>query len=304
MMIQGKVPVLLVIFNRPDTTLQVINSIKQYKPEHLYIASDGPRDYREKKIVESTRKLVLNNIDWDCEVKTLFREKNVGCGHGVAGAISWFFEHVQMGIILEDDCLPNQDFFSFCAAMLNKFENDESIMQINGSNPFGEKSSNLYFKTIYDRIWGWATWADRWEKFSYKMDQWHEYSTNKKQFLQRYYWLEGKIHDTYWKMMKKNLQRQNETSIWDNQWAFSIIMNGGYCLQPNVNLIQNIGLNSGTHFNGPTNSKFKTVDFGTLALPLQLSEKTAKEHDRKEALDFMKKKTIAFVKKSLKKKNI
>ena len=301
MTIQEKVPVLLIIFNRPDTTLAVIDSIKRYKPSQIYIASDGPRDYKEeeKAVVEQTRKLVLNNIDWDCEIKTLFREKNVGCGRGPSGAISWFFEHVEMGIILEDDCVPDEKFFVFCAEMLKKYKSDKTIMQINGSNPFGEKSSNLYLKTIHERIWGWATWADRWQKYSYSMRQWDEYLTNKKLFLNRYYWLEGKIYDTYWKMMKKELQEQTETA-WDTQWAFCIVMNHGFCLQPNVNLIQNIGFDSGTHFSGPTNSTFKTVDYGTMTLPFQFSEKTGKDHDRKEALDFMRKKVVAFIRKSLK----
>ena len=301
-MTQEKMPVLLVFFNRPDTTIEVIKAIKKYEPKKLYLASDGPRDHKEdeKDVVEKARKLVLNEIDWDCEIKTLFREKNVGCGPGVSGAISWFFENEEMGIILEDDCVPNEDFFKFCAEMLKIYKDDKSVMQINGSNPFGETSSNLFIKTIYDRIWGWATWADRWQKYSYTMQQWPEYTQNKKQILKRYYWLEGKIHDTYWKMGKKKLAERKETT-WDSQWAFCIVMNNGHCIQPNVNLIQNIGFDAGTHFNADTISTFETVDFGSLEFPLLFSEQTSKTHEQKEANDFMRNKTKAFVKKFFKK---
>ncbi|MBV5343931.1 nucleotide-diphospho-sugar transferase, partial [bacterium] len=103
---EDKVPVLLVIFNRPDTTLKVMEAIRKYQPKMLYVASDGARaeKHGEKEIVQNTRDLVLQNVDWPCEVKTVFREENIGCGYGVSSAITWFLEHEEMGIILEDDC--------------------------------------------------------------------------------------------------------------------------------------------------------------------------------------------------------
>ena len=57
------------------------------------------------------RDYLSSNVDWDCEVKTLFRDKNLGCKYAVSSAIDWFFENEEMGIILEDDCLPSQSFF-------------------------------------------------------------------------------------------------------------------------------------------------------------------------------------------------
>ena len=41
-------PVLFIIFNRPDTTKRVFNSIKKAKPKKLYIAADGPREGRKE----------------------------------------------------------------------------------------------------------------------------------------------------------------------------------------------------------------------------------------------------------------
>ena len=107
--------VLLLIFNRLETTKQVFEAIRKAKPPRIYIAADGPRPgiLDEKEKVRKVRDHVLDKIDWNCKVKTLLREKNLGCKYAVSSAISWFFENEEMGIILEDDCLPSQSFFGF-----------------------------------------------------------------------------------------------------------------------------------------------------------------------------------------------
>src|SRR5258705_8423153 len=129
-------PILFLIFNRLETTSQVFEQIKKVQPTRLFIAADGPRNDKEgeKEKCEKVRQWVLAQIDWECEVKTLFRNENLGCGRGPATAINWFFENVERGIILEDDCLPNDSFFIFCETMLKKFENDARIMHISGDN--------------------------------------------------------------------------------------------------------------------------------------------------------------------------
>jgi len=72
-------PVLFLIFNRPETTQQVFSAIREAKPPRLYVAADGPRsDYpNEDEKCEHSRK-IATNVDWDCEVKTLFRDQNLG----------------------------------------------------------------------------------------------------------------------------------------------------------------------------------------------------------------------------------
>ena len=107
-------PILFIVFNRPELTRTVFDSIRQVKPAKLFIASDGPREDKigEKEKVKQVREIV-NNLDWDCEVKTLFRKVNFGCGQAVSSAINWFFENVEAGIILEDDCLPTSSFYYF-----------------------------------------------------------------------------------------------------------------------------------------------------------------------------------------------
>ena len=128
--------VLFLIFNRLDTTKQVFEAIRQAKPPRLYIAADGARSSREGEAekVQAVREYIIQNIDWECEVKTLFREQNLGCKYAVSGAIDWFFENEEMGIILEDDCLPSQSFFWFCEELLERYKDDMRVWHIGGSN--------------------------------------------------------------------------------------------------------------------------------------------------------------------------
>ena len=128
-------PILLIIFKRKDTALKVLEIIKQVKPKYLYIAADGWRDENEKIKCLETREAILKTIDFECNLKTLFREKNLGCCDGVAGAIQWFFENVEQGIILEDDCLAEISFFDYCEKLLNYYKDNERIMHIAGDSP-------------------------------------------------------------------------------------------------------------------------------------------------------------------------
>ena len=110
-----KTAILFLVFNRPDTTTKVFQMIRQAKPPRLYIAADGPRKNKEGEEEKIAKvRAIVNNIDWPCEVKTLFRDKNLGCKKAISEAITWFFKNEDQGIILEDDCLPHLDFFSYC----------------------------------------------------------------------------------------------------------------------------------------------------------------------------------------------
>jgi len=122
-------PVLFLVFNRPETTKLVFEAIRQAKPPRLYVVADDPRaDHPgEYKKVKFVRDYVMDSIDWECDVKTLFREQNIGCKRAVSSAIDWFFSHVEEGIILEDDCMPDRCFLLFCQKPLEQFHDYNSI---------------------------------------------------------------------------------------------------------------------------------------------------------------------------------
>ncbi len=152
-------PVLFIIFNRPETEKRVFEQIRKIKPKYLFVAADGPRKNRsdDAENCEAARKVVDENVDWPCEVKKLYRNENLGCKLAVSGAIDWFFSNVEMGIILEDDCLPDLSFFKYCEELLNKYLGDNNVMMVSGFNYLGQFcfSRNSYIYSNIGSIWGW-----------------------------------------------------------------------------------------------------------------------------------------------------
>ena len=173
--------VLFLIFNRPENTDKVFKKIKNVKPKKLYIAADGPRENNINDKVNCLKaREVINKIDWNGEVKTLFRDKNLGCKLAVSSAIDWFFENEEMGIILEDDCLPDPSFFYFCQELLQKYKDDKRVMMISGFNYLlnSLEIRESYFFSNYYPIWGWATWRRAWKLYDNEMKNWDYFKEN------------------------------------------------------------------------------------------------------------------------------
>lgn len=259
--------VLFLIFNRPDTTVQVFEAIRRAKPPRLYVAADGPRADRagEADKVAKVRE-IATAVDWPCEVQTLFREENLGCKYAVSGGITWFFEHESQGIILEDDCLPHSSFFGFCEQMLCEYRDQKSVMHIGGYKPraIGRDAFSISF-TRATHIWGWATWADRWEK--YKPDLTVDKArldllTNYEYFCSRASTVQRQ------KLLKRVVCGELDT--WDYQWNFSVRANGGVGIRPAVNLVRNLGFNreDATHTRGKQiQDPVDGIDLCSLELP-------------------------------------
>jgi hypothetical protein len=233
-------PVLLLIFNRPHTTEKVFERIKQIQPKHLYVAADGPRKDRPGDIenCKATRDVVLDKIDWPCELKTLFHDENLGCGAGPVTAINWFFDNVESGIILEDDCLPALSFFTFCNELLVKYKNDERIMAISGTNLLESyEISPSYLFSILGGNWGWASWRRSWNVYDFNIKRWKdaEVKSRIRTFIGN-----DNIYNYYAGVFERHLSDTNQ-DIWDYQWLFCRLFHGGLSIVPKHNQIVNIG---------------------------------------------------------------
>ena len=149
-------PILFLIFNRPENTQRVFEEIKKQKPKYLFVAADGarPNIIGDVEKCKAVREIVNKGIDWDCELKILFRDENLGCGKAVQGALDWFFDEVEMGIIIEDDILPDSSFFSYAEILLNRFKDDSQIFSINGCSLAYENNKYDFGLTRYFNMWG------------------------------------------------------------------------------------------------------------------------------------------------------
>jgi hypothetical protein len=203
------------------------------------VAADGPRQERNDdaaRCAEARR--IATQLDWPCELKTLFRESNLGCGRAVAGAISWFFQHEVEGIILEDDCLPDPTFFPYCTELLIRYRQDFRIFLINGNSGqlVQDSDQDSYYFSRYPRIWGWATWRRSWDYYDFNMSRWPA--------LRETDWLQRMLQDRravrYWCGI---FDRTHAGAIdtWDYQLIFSCWVAEGLCATPWRNLVCNIG---------------------------------------------------------------
>lgn len=259
-----KSAVLFIVFNRPLTTQVVFNAIREARPPRLYVAADGPRlnVEGEQEVCEVTRS-IIKKIDWECDVKTLFRQSNLGCRDAVSGAINWFFENEQEGIILEDDVVPAPTFFGFCDLMLERYRSQENVAMISGFNPLGAGIiSSKYFYTGYASIWGWATWRSRWKLYDVKMSNW-----SKSSFVSTM----GKvlpIHVLEYFIDAYEQTKNGKINTWDYQWSAIIQIKNLLAIKPVANLISNIG-HEGTH--SQVRDKNHNVDYGALNLSKPVS---------------------------------
>lgn len=232
------IPILVIVFNRLQIVKQSFECVRKIKPKYLYIASDGPRidNKDDKKIIEGVRLEILNAIDWDCEVETLFQEQNLGCGNGVYTAIDWFFQNVEYGIILEDDCIVTPSFWEFMSEMLLKYRNDERIGMVAGTNPISlSEYVYSYCFSKYKSCWGWGTWRRAWENMDMDMT-WRDeipYSV----LLNSGYCGKDIMG---WKYKLRCIDKKI-VSAWDWQWYFSLSAQNQLCIYPKVNLVSNIG---------------------------------------------------------------
>ncbi|MCX2478652.1 nucleotide-diphospho-sugar transferase [Pedobacter sp. MC2016-15] len=234
-----KSPVLFLIFNRPDTTLRVFNEIRAAKPSRLYLAADGPRAERHEEALLCQQTIdVVSQIDWPCDVKKLIRTSNLGCKQAVSSAIDWFFENEEEGIILEDDCLPAKSFFHYCDTLLEKFRYDTRIRHVTGCNLQHGKiwgNESIYFGN-QTHVWGWASWRRVWADYDKDLKRYDEHEVAEKM---------GNIFtDAFlieqWVRIFKDV-KSGKIDTWDYQLALINYFNNSLSVNPNVNLISNIG---------------------------------------------------------------
>lgn len=242
----NKVPVLVLAFNRTDHVVEAMKSIREYRPDRIYLECDGPRKDKggERDAVDATRKAMLEAIDWPCEVKTLFREENLGCAHAVYGAISWFFEHEEYGIICEDDVILGKDFFRFCEELLPRYANEDKIMSISARNHSSRTDiPNSYVYSYRQNCWGWASWARAWGKMDMSMS--YIPKLTYKFLFQRFGMIETFIRMRGYASAYKHLDTYNS---WASRWFLSVLVCNGLVIVPGVNLAVNIGTDGGSHY--------------------------------------------------------
>ena len=248
-------PILFIVFNRPNHTRRVLTEILKAEPLELYVCQDGARVGNENDRIkcQEVRDVIDELTSVYAKKNKLFKlhkhyqPSNLGCGPGPAAGITWFFENVEQGIIIEDDAIPHPDFFGYTEELLGKYQDDTEVRAIGSMNVdthmWGDGS--YYFSMMNRNLCAWATWRRAWNDFDlYLRDiSWQKLNCTLNQygcsFYEREYWLDRLVE------AQKNAQGGKS---WDMQFFMSIWLHHGKGIIPNVNLSSNIGtVGEGTH---------------------------------------------------------
>jgi hypothetical protein len=234
-----EVPIVFLIFNRPDTTARVFEEIRRIKPVKLLVIADGPRANHPGEAEKCDRvRAVIDWVDWPCDVLKNYADFNMGCKNRVSSGLDWVFEQLEEAIILEDDCVPDQSFFGFCEKLLHYYRDDERIMHIGGANFQNglTRGDGSYYFSRLNHIWGWATWKRAWKFYDVTMGS---------------YPLFCKQHNIDGILPHKGMRRAwlhnfllvftGQLDTWDFQWTYAVWQQSGLSIIPNVNLITNVG---------------------------------------------------------------
>lgn len=235
------VPVYLNFFSRPDTFQHVFEAVRKARPSVLFLSCDGARENREGDVENIAKcQKIAENVDWECKVYKNYSQENLGCGMRMYSGISWAFEYVDRLIILEDDCVPSQDFFVFCEELLEKYKDDNRIQMINAMNHLGtyEATPNSYFFGPAC-CWGWATWKRAWDSMDFEMH-----------FLEDMYSMQcvERKYPFYSNSIQVGTERLailksgKPLSAWTYQYGMASALESQMAIVPSVNLVTNIGL--------------------------------------------------------------
>ncbi len=236
-------PVLVIAYRRPDLVAEVMRAIAQAKPRKLFLACDGPHPERpaELALVAATRAAMEAAVTWDCEVHTRYSDTNQGCRRGVEGAISWFFDHVDEGIILEDDCVPHTDFFPYCAELLDRYRSNPRVMHISGDAALPHPATGSGASYVFSGealVWGWATWRSAWERYDSDLRLWEQMRSNPEKLRQVF---GSRPAALWWSRVLDRLLLEGRPDTWDYRWSFTVMAARGMCTIPAVNLVSNVG---------------------------------------------------------------
>lgn len=240
------VPVLINFFNRPEPLKKVFGAVQKAKPQYLFLSQDGPRagNKKDPENIELCRQIV-GDITWDCKVFYNYSEKNLGCGKRMSSAITWAFEYVDRLMILEDDCVPSADFFSFSEVLLEKYKDDWRISMISAMNHlenYNTRDDDSYIFCNSGAIWAWATWKREWDLYDFDM-----------KVLRNTDWISKVKKSSYPGYYKRDLISQGRDRIrrleagekltsWTFQYNMIRFMNHQLTIVPCVNLMSNVGL--------------------------------------------------------------
>lgn len=260
--------VLLVSFRRPDLTRRVLDVLRRVRPARLYLATDAARPDRPAEVAANAevRRALDEGVDWPCSVFRDDAPANLGARRRMISAIDWLFASEASGIILEDDCLPEETFFPFCQELLARYADEPRVMMISGEHggQAGDPAlAESYFFSRYPRIWGWATWRRAWALYDEHLPGWELFKRNGG--LRAACPHPGEAAEVTHLV---ELTLAGGLDAWDYQWHVACWQHGGLAAVPKWSQVRNLGFRAdATHTTAETHGHL-VQESRPLAFPL------------------------------------
>ncbi len=240
------ISVAYIVFNRPRHTRETFAAIRKARPSRLFIIADGPRPGHPEDTSKCAQvRQLLEEIDWPCQVYRNYADQNMGLKRRVSSGLDWVFSLTEQAIILEDDCLPNPDFFTFCHMALERYKDNEQVWTVTGNNyQNGKKRGDgSYYFSKYGHCWGWATWRRAWSHFDGDIPFWPEWKMSTDWRVKT----PDPFEQAYWVDIFDRIY-DHKIDSWAYPWMTCLWYHGGLTVTPRVNLVTNIGIGpEGTH---------------------------------------------------------
>lgn len=253
--------VLLVGYKRPEIVRRQLQVLQTVRPSRLLVCCDRDQDDQEGS--RFWTRLIEGTVDWPCDVGLDIADRHLGLSGRITSAIGLALEDSSSVMVLEDDCMPDPTFFSFCETLLRRYETDERVWMIAGGRPrdASRPHGQDYTFSIYPFVWGWATWRSRWNRADLSGQTWT--SAMESGLMERNF--PDEFERAYW---STKIGRAAESGLWDYLWFLNMLTYGGMCAVPAANLVQNHGFGSeATHTTDSAGQNERSVPLQAMAPP-------------------------------------
>ena len=240
-------PIALFVYNRPDHVLRTVSALQANplaRSSPLYVFSDGPNGSQDIAAVAAVRRFVKSVTGFD-QISVRYQPKNLGLARSIITGVSELSAAYGRVIVVEDDLVVAPGFLTFMNQALDRYQNDQQVMQVSGYMFPVERPTRLG-QTFFCRVptsWGWGTWARAWERFNVDSTALLACLTSQPDRREAFD-LDGAY--PYFEHLRQ--QAEGMLDVWGVRWYASMFVAGGLCLYPRQSLVQNIGMDgTGMH---------------------------------------------------------
>jgi hypothetical protein len=243
-----KLPVLLIGYNRPHLIKKQLDLILESGSDCVYVSIDGGRNELEKSQCELS---LITAMDYSKHMKVHIKSRpyNLGCCLGVISALDWFFGKEEVGIVLEDDCIPTVQTFEYFELNRDELFQNPELGIVSAHNPFIKSNSDIYSRYLF--INGWMTSSDKYHRirsniFKISRPTLRDINTRNWKWREYMYW---------WSTSTRVKLGTHDT--WDSPFFEKFSRGNFYTKVPKQNLITNVGFGPGSsHTSDPNGSIF------------------------------------------------